>query len=264
MGARSRRVERLAGLFPEVAALFAYRDERDSSWMVRCEPGDHAWFRVPLPVSLHAGMSDEDELIAESNFEVALSRLEAVASFSDSVGVRYDSWPGGLIRSLEVRVDDPAVVRVAAGVVGALAEFPILDEVDHRGREVAAAWSWWEDYVASEVADLLTDEHDIPWELANGYDWHGRLVGDVSELLLETAWWRGHKPVPEEWDVAVIAGEVAALIREEVGGQEPGRVIMRDCRVCGEHVVVALLGRCEGCRETDCRDVCECVVVSGE
>lgn len=128
-GARTKRVRRIAKAFPIAEKFADFGRSCDSDWMTRRHSAREP-FELALPLSVNARY---DEALNESNFEVARTRLDAVAAFGSDY--RVDLWPGGQIHTLTIRADDALAIREAERIVDALQEYAALDEDDWSRRE---------------------------------------------------------------------------------------------------------------------------------
>jgi hypothetical protein len=129
MGARTKRIERIRKALPIVDELLELSGQMDECPWTRHDSNEEGLW-LALPISMN---NREDDARDVSNFRVAERELDAVAAFGTQY--RHDAWPGGVILTLCVRADDALALREAQEIVGALSDYPILDDEDHSERE---------------------------------------------------------------------------------------------------------------------------------
>ncbi|WP_280404778.1 hypothetical protein [Nocardia brasiliensis] len=129
IGARTKRIRRIAKVYPIVEKFQAFGKECDGVWWSR-RSGRGEPFELSLPLSINAR---GDEPYVESNYEIAQERLDKVSAFG--ADYRVDLWPGGSIYTLTVRADDALAVREAQEIVDALQNYPFLSDDDVSRRE---------------------------------------------------------------------------------------------------------------------------------
>lgn len=152
-GTRARRIRRIAQAMPIVAELTAHTTDVDNVWWARrigsVDQTGLVW--LTLPISRN-GRGDEP--LAESNYRVISADLEKVAAFGTDY--RIDAWPGGTIHTLMIRADDALAIRAAEKWIGALADYPIADDMDFSAEE-------WEQNHPSE-SDCYSEDEECPCE----------------------------------------------------------------------------------------------------
>jgi hypothetical protein len=134
VGARTRRIRRIAAAMPIVAELTGHTGEVDNLWWARREgsTGGVIWLATPFSRN-GRGPQEIDDVVSESNYHVIETDLERVSSFG--IDYRIDLWPGGQIHTLQVRADDAPALRAVQAWVDALADYPLADDTDHSERE---------------------------------------------------------------------------------------------------------------------------------
>jgi hypothetical protein len=141
---RTRRAEAM----PLVADLRVHEDECDRNWMTRHDSREDRSLWLVTPIS-HGTRSEDAR--ADSNYEVAERLLNEASSFAErcqwpdwtapdgtvypgtaywsgGTATRDDAWPGGVIETLLIRADDAPAIRELDRIIGALADYPVLDD----------------------------------------------------------------------------------------------------------------------------------------
>lgn len=246
-GARTRRIERLTRIFPELADMRGLEGEMNrSSWTLH--NSREASCEVPLPISYSPrGMSESEEVLAVSNYEVAQERLGEAALFDDGVSYRSDLWPGGTIYTLVIRADDAGAVREAVSIIRALSDYPVLDDEDLSQRESDAMWKTWENCFRSDTESIMTGKLDVPEDLfwPQGWGEQGVTV-DLDELVTDCPTWQEWS-LDESIDLDELAGELAGTIRVKLAGPDADKSWARDCWCCGAPVIGPVWTLCDGC-----------------
>jgi hypothetical protein len=86
----------------------------------------------------------ESECRQESNYHVALKKLEDVAIGDEVTELRFGHWAVGWVEHILVR-PDTAAHRLAVTLAEKLEDYPLLDEDDHSERQQKAADLTWRD-----------------------------------------------------------------------------------------------------------------------
>lgn len=260
MGPRTKRMMRLARLFPELPKFQELERELDGNWLT-LHASSEASFEVPLPLSTcDAGMSEADRVLAESNYAVAEERLEAAALFDDAVSYRTDHWVGPPITTLVIRGDDAGAVREAAEIIATLEMYGVLDEADYAQRCAEEAQREWDNCYRSDVESIMTDKCDIPEDLMwPGDGWEGHAPPDLDDLVGQCPTWVDYANRWQYFDgnetlnLEVLAEELAALVRQRAFPDDPeaAKRIARDCWCCSAPVIGPVWALCDGCSYHD-------------
>jgi len=101
------------------------------------------------------GRNRDSDLLTESNFEVALAEL---GGESDTVVVvREGHWAVGWVEWIAVHRSNTKALELADEMIGALADYPVLDDSDLSEREWNAAHDAWESMSVEDRMDLCRD-----------------------------------------------------------------------------------------------------------
>lgn len=142
-GTRTRRAKRarasdLGAFVAELDGIEEGRKAFRRTWSGGITSVDLSMY-VPTPFSTHR---DADAL-ESSNWSVIERKMRAADSFdavSEHPGVLFDTEGSALcgwVENIYVRRDDIAALRMARSLVGALSDYPVLDEKDYSEREWA-------------------------------------------------------------------------------------------------------------------------------
>ena len=258
MGPRTKRMMRLARLFPELPKFQELERELNGNWMM-LHASREASFEVPLPISVcDAGQSEADRVLAESNYEVARERIEAAMLFDDGVSTRTDHWVGPPITTLVIRGDDAGAVREAARIIDALEMYGVLDEADYDQRCREEAQREWAGCYQSDVEQVMTEKFHIPEDLFSG-EWEGFAEVDLDALVGECPTWVDYASNWQrfEWNETLNLEQLAAELAERVRRQafpddpEAAKSTARDCWCCGAPVIGPVWVLCDGCQYHD-------------
>jgi hypothetical protein len=183
MGARARRIKRITEsneLGELVAKLRAHEGMCDRSWMTRHDSREDRALWLVTPLS-HNGR--REDALDDSNYDVAARMLNEVSSFgercawpdwtaqdgtvypgvkyiSGATATRHDAWPGGVIETLLVRIDDAPALRMLKSIIDALAYYPVLDDAHFSELE-------WERNHPSDHECYSEDGDDCPCAVRN-------------------------------------------------------------------------------------------------
>jgi hypothetical protein len=150
-------------------------------------PGSYAGAEWNGYYSAGFGRSRESDVLEESNFAAVLAALapflEASEGPHDPDGgygrnpaatccvVRESHWAVGWVEWVAIRADQSDALRVADGLAGRYADYPVLDENDYSEREEEAAdYVWRECYDTAERLAWLRDHADSPY-FGDGATW---------------------------------------------------------------------------------------------
>jgi hypothetical protein len=107
-------------------------------------PDSQDWFVVPVM------QSRDSNVLEESNFA---SALQALGGESDTVEVhRFGHWGPGWFEIILVAPGTPQVAT-AEDIDRALADYPVLDEMDYSNREFERAAQCWEHFSLRDRID---------------------------------------------------------------------------------------------------------------
>lgn len=258
MGPRTKRMMRLAKLFPDLPKFQELERELDGNWW-SLHASREASFEVPLPISVcDAGQSEADRVLAESNYAVAEERLEAAALFDDAVSYRTDHWVGPPITTLVIRGDDAGAVREASAIIACLEMYGVLDKADYDQRCRDEAQREWDNCYQSDVESIMTEQCHIPEDLFSG-EWEGIAEVDLDALVGECPTWVDYAGGWQRFDwnetlnLEQLAAELASRVRQRAFPDDPeaAKSIMRDCWCCGAPVIGPTWALCEGCSYHD-------------
>lgn len=152
---RTRRTRRIASALPIVSQLRAHESACDSVFWSRHDSHEDRALWLVTPVS-HGNR--EESARDDSNYEVAEEILTAASSFGE-ISTRYDAWPGGVIETLLVRADDALALRELDRIIGALADYPILDD------ERCSEMEW--DRAHPSDHECYSEDEDCPCAVRN-------------------------------------------------------------------------------------------------
>lgn len=247
MGARTKRAKRLAAVF-DVAELRSEEQQADRHWLT-LRDGSYDWYWVPIGIGMHYG----SDLTAVSNFETAVRLLEEVTPFW--VKYRYDSWVGPQLKTIMVRVDDAAALKVALEIRQALADYPVLDDADLSEREHEAMMSYWDESERYDVQSVMIAEHEVPEGLLRDGGWSefSEVTDDEFDDIAHAceAWQDYHFDTALDMDG--LAKQVADALRVKLCGEGADQFAHRECACCGQPCYGPVWTLCEGCdHDGDC------------
>lgn len=239
-GARTKRARRLAEVL-DVAELRSEEDQVNRHWLTMRD-GDYEWHWVPIGVSVH----NASDLMAESNFEVAERMIEAASPFW--VKYRYDNWVGPQIKTLMVRVDDAAALKVALDIRACLSEYGVLDEADLAEREYAEMMAYWDDSQRGDVQSLMVSEHEVPEDLLWPGEWRELRLSEAEfdEIAHGCKAWQDAR-YDDRLDMDALVKQCADALRVKFCGEGAERNAHRECACCGEPTYGPVWTLCGGC-----------------
>ena len=144
-------------------------------------PEQQDWCVVPC------GRNRDSDCLTESNFHVALTRLEAAGDTADVDVKRFGHWACGWFEIILVCPDSPAYLEALA-IVDGLEQYPVLDENDFSDRKHEAAQETWTHcYSTAQRIEYMRD-HAEQFEFRSFANMLGcargrYFTGAVSELL---------------------------------------------------------------------------------
>ena len=101
-----------------------------------------SWFGTPWTGHyVFLGQNRDSDCLTRSNFRKG---LEALGGKSDKViVVREGHWACGWVEWIAIHEDDNAALKIADEIVGALSDYPVLDESDFSELETEEAEDIW-------------------------------------------------------------------------------------------------------------------------
>jgi len=102
------------------------------------------------------GQHRDSDILTESNFACG---LEFIGGESDTVRVVSEGhWAVGWVEWIAIHKSDHAALEQADSLMGALSDYPVLDESDFSEREWESAQEAWEScYSIGEKVDMCRD-----------------------------------------------------------------------------------------------------------
>jgi len=139
-------------------------------------PDQGNWIVVPV------GQNRDSNYLEESNFQTALDML---GEESDTVQVhRFGHWACGWYEIIIVDPGDNDRAIIAAEIMCALADYPILDDMDYSEREWNRASEYWEQNSMSDRINICK-RFDISIFAARRDDIPEDSTGEIVSYLAE-------------------------------------------------------------------------------
>lgn len=121
------------------------------------------------------GRNRDSDILTESNFECALREL---GGESDTVKiVRESHWASGWLEWIAIHESDCKALECADSIVAALADYPVLNDIDFSEREWNTAQNYWAELPLRERIEICRNaelsifaaRHDCIPQGDNGY-----------------------------------------------------------------------------------------------
>lgn len=114
------------------------------------------------------GRHRDSDILTNSNFEVALERLEKIAGEDQDgdptvMAVCENHWAVGWVEWIAIHESDDAALRLADEMAAALACYPVLDEDDLSEREEEICRTTWDEcyHLRDRIRLLAENGHSI-------------------------------------------------------------------------------------------------------